>query len=288
MEGLSAISKYQLEPHSFTSLGHKRMTGAGVWRSRIKSWLPLYLRRILRSLLHYSQRVGRWGIILWQVRGIDLPNQSVLVLSALASPVLSMRNLMGWQDPILLRDTCVHVPSIGEFSLRAHCDDLWHVLPHRERAIVECLKDHLRPGDVFIDAGANIGIYTVMASKLVGPQGKVIAIEMMPDTADRLEHHIGINRLENVTVIRAALSHTSGEVVEASVESGKFGQASIMKHSSSTDTTVVKVKTIALDEISCELGSVRLMKMDLEGAEKSALAGAHELLLPGDLLHGDV
>ena len=258
--------------------GVKLMRSECVLRAKVKSILPVFVRRILRSILHYAQRIGRWFIILWQARGVNWRDQLVLFMSALAAPVLSLNKLMTWQYPILLRDADVIVRNIGRFSLRQRSDDLWHVLPHREHAIANFLKMNLRPGDVFIDAGANIGIYTVMASKLVGPGGKVIAIEMMPDTADRLEHHIYINRLDNVTVIRRALDSVSGQIVEASVVKGKYGQASIVKPSANSSVTVIQVETITLDDVACGLNNVRLMKMDLEGAEYASLRGSAKLL----------
>jgi len=250
----------------------------GKTRAKAKSYLPVFVRRLLRSALHYSQRVGRWFFILWQVRGAKWQDQLVLVVSALAAPIIALHRPMTWQDPVLLCDAVVVVPDIGRFALRKFCDDLWHVFPRREQAIVNCLKANLKPGDVFIDAGSNIGIYTVMASKLVGSTGKVLAIEMMPDTAGRLEHHIHINSLVNVTLIRAALSAASGQTVEATVEKGKYGQASIIKNPDINSTSVVQVETITLDEVSRGFDRIRLMKMDLEGAELYALMGAAGLL----------
>lgn len=252
--------------------------------SQAKLFLPIFVRRILRSVLHYFQRVGRWFIILWQVRGVEWQDQLVLILSALASPVLALYKPMSWQDPILLQDAHVFVPGYGRFFLRKHCDDLWHVLPHREQAIVAYIKTHLGVGDVFIDAGANIGIYTVMASKIVGSTGRVLAVEMMPDTADRLARHVEINGLENVLVIRKALGDEPNRTVVATVEKGKFGQASTLEKPDAGAVSTVHVDTATLDDISRSLASVRLLKMDLEGAEVSALQGGMELLSRLDFL----
>src|SRR4029079_6403356 len=55
------------------------------------------------------------------------------------------------------------------------------------------IKRYLRPGDAFIDAGANVGIYTLFAAQLVGPSGSVIAFEPDPGAADRLRENVDRN-----------------------------------------------------------------------------------------------
>lgn len=190
---------------------------------------------------------------------------------------------MTWQDPILLADAEVHVRGIGRFHVRAHSDDLWHVLPSREAAIFATLRAKLRQGDVFIDAGANIGIYTVLASRLVGPTGRVISVEMMPDTGDQLERHIVLNALRNVDVVRAALSESGGTTVTARVEAGKYGQARIAKNESeanvSAGVTRIEVPALTFGDLPVPPDRrVRLIKIDLEGAEVAALRGAGTVL----------
>jgi FkbM family methyltransferase len=202
----------------------------------------------------------------------------------LAAPILSIGKFLEWQDPILLSDAQVDVKGVGKFTVRAHSDDLWHVLPWRERAIFAVLREQLRPGDTFIDAGANIGVYSVFAARLVGSDGKVLAVEMMSDTADRLKHNLALNGISNVAVCHAALSNTVGQLVTAKVTPGKYGQASISKGISEDAAISISVKTTTLDEISKNLTGVRLVKMDLEGAEALALLGAKELLNRTDYL----
>lgn len=245
----------------------------------LKRFLPVSLRKALRACLHYIQRNLRWLVVLWQVRGATARDQMVLLLSACMAPLISLRELHRWQDPVLLSDATVDVASIGRFSLRAHTDDLWHVLPWREQSIVDAMRSMLSPGDVFIDAGANIGIYTVLASRLVGPTGLVICIEMMPDTDDRLEFHIRMNGLQNVKVFRRALSDVSGQVIRASVQEGKYGQATIAADLERFGLGhTIDVETITLDDVTHDVERVRLMKIDVEGAELTALRGAVQLL----------
>jgi FkbM family methyltransferase len=247
-------------------------------REIAKKIVPAPGRRLLRSVQFYFERVGRWPIILWQVRGADWRDEWVLVRSALASPVVSARKLLEWQDPVLLDDARVIVRGVGEFEVRAFSDDLWHVLPWREREIVAVLRRHLRPGDTFVDAGANIGFYTVLASQLVGKEGAVIAVEMMPDTAERLARNIGLNDASNVEIANVALSDRAGETVSVTVTPGKYGKASIMGEGREGKTVRLDASTSTLDDLLDGRRTIRLVKMDLEGAEEAALRGGARTL----------
>jgi len=258
-------------------------------RSLAKAILPRTFRRLLRGCLHYTQRVGRWPIILWQVRGVTWSDQWILCWSALAAPFLSFERLLEWQDPILLADVQVSVCGVGEFFVRARCDDLYHVLPWRERALVVAIRKHLKKGDTFVDAGANIGFYTVLASHIVGEFGKVIAVEMMPDTAFMLRRHLALNQVNNVTVIEQALSDKAGQTTSARVIEGHYGQASIALgvQTAMCEKGNVRedlVKTVTLFEVLNGIAYVAMMKMDLEGVEYEALQGAGKALSKIDVI----
>ena len=136
----------------------------------------------------------------------------------------------------------------------------------------------LRPGDVFVDAGANIGTYTVAASREVGDSGTVVAIEMMPETMAILRSHVELNSLKNVSLSHVALSNVLGDSISVDVPSGgKHGQASIVRADPKT-SSVVTVSTSTLDDILSPYPRIRLVKMDLEGAEELALEGGRESL----------
>jgi FkbM family methyltransferase len=239
--------------------------------------LPKIKRRPLGYGWDYISRLIRWISIMREMRGATLRDQLILLASAFASPLISLYKLNQWQDPLLLRDATVRVRGIGVFFLRRCTDDLWHVLPTREQSVLKEIRQGLKPGDIFLDAGANIGIYTVLAGQLVGAAGRVIAVEMMPDTARILREHISKNHLSNVSVIEQALSNVAGQVVVASVPGGQHGQASIAK-SVAVGGTEVKVVTTTLSDILGNVERVALMKMDLEGAEQLAIEGEGDVL----------
>lgn len=255
-------------------------------RGLARSILPPTVRRGLASALHYGQRIGRWPWILRDVRGADAESSRALWQSAAASPLEALRSLGEWQDPILIADAVVEVQGIGRFSLRARCDDLWHVVPWREREVLDAFRRYLRPGDVFVDAGANIGVYTVFAASAVGVNGTVVAVEMMPDTADRLERHVAENALSNVRVERVALTDEPHQTLIATVDEGKYGQARLGATLGRVERTThqVAVTTSTLDVVTADLSRVRMLKMDLEGAEEAALRGARALLRKTDFV----
>ncbi|MGV9007096.1 MAG: FkbM family methyltransferase [Brevundimonas sp.] len=144
--------------------------------------------------------------------------------------------------------------------------------------MLEALDRYLRPGDVFVDAGANIGFFTVAAARRVGAAGRIVAVEMMPDTAQALRDHLSLNGVDNAVVIERALSDCVGAHVEATVRDGHFGQATIALASTQAGGRQVRVETTTLAEVLAALPTVAVLKIDIEGAELDALRGAGSAL----------
>lgn len=213
-----------------------------------------------------------------RMKGLHPTDQATLRRSMLVGLRIAVRDLDSWQDPELIEDATVCVEGVGQFSLRAHTDDLYHVLPSREKAVATAIKERLDAGATFVDAGANIGFYSVLGSRIVGASGRVIAIEMMPDTAMRLRQHLRMNDLANVSVLEHPLSDTSGQEIEVALPEHKHGRASMMAKSGMDAHRTLRLRTRTLDELLAECGPVDLIKMDLESAEPLALAGAPQVL----------
>ncbi len=250
-------------------------------RDRLKKMLPAGLRTYLRRAETYAARLVYWTRIAYAARG-ERPEDRRAVRSAfLRCPLTALSGIDHWQDPTLARDARIRIRGVGLFDVRAGADDLHHVLPGREPEVFDAIRTWLRPGDTFVDAGANIGFYTILASRIVGGEGRVVAIEMMPDTAAILRRHVAINDAGNVAVVEHALCETANLEIEARVDDGKFGQASIRR---AEGGRVVHVRTETLDNLLDGVEHVRLMKMDLEGAEHLALAGARSVLRRTDAL----
>lgn len=243
-------------------------------RQRLAKQTPGLVRKAIRMGEHYVRRHVEWMGLLRDCTGRSLDDKILLGLSFLAAPITSLRRLDGFEPPLLLGDVELSVRDVGRFRIRAGTDDVIHIQPSREPHIVRQLHDFLRPGGLFVDAGANIGFYSVLAAKLVGSAGSVIAIEMVPETATRLRRHAADNACWAVEVFETALSDLVGQEITVNYDELKLGQASIVAGTDIANSRSISVTTSTLDEILGSVESVELMKMDLEGAEYIALSGS--------------
>lgn len=146
-----------------------------------------------------------------------------------------------------------------------------------ERSFVERL---LQPGMAVLDIGAHHGFYTLLASRKVGAQGKVLAIEASPREREKLGLHLRINRCKNVQVESRALGDANGEARLYLVEAGQSGCNSLRKPGTSEVSESVPIRVARLDDIlrDHQFEKVDFIKLDVEGAELSVLQGAPELL----------
>ena len=246
-------------------------------RQRVAASTPGGLRKAVRMALNYIYRLWMWLHLLVELRASDAHSRLILWLSAMAAPVTAWRKLDSFQTPRLLGDISVNVQGVGRLNVRANTDDLLHVMASREPWISKILAVELALGRCFVDGGANIGFYSLLAARLVGPSGEVVAFEMMPDTAAILSKHVECNGDLPIRIVDRALSAKSGERVMASVEPGLHGQASIVTKGIGPRQSV-SVETVTLDEALAAVERVDLLKLDLEGAEFDALCGARAVL----------
>lgn len=143
----------------------------------------------------------------------------------------------------------------------------------------EMLKE-FSPGKVFFDIGANIGYYTILASRGVGEKGAVVAFEPVVSNLTYLHQHVTLNKAKNVRVLPFALSDSQ------SIASFSLGPNSAMGHIEENGgadrneaENQVFVPTVSLDEITEKLNlRPDVMKIDVEGAEMRVFAGAGKVL----------
>jgi FkbM family methyltransferase len=135
-----------------------------------------------------------------------------------------------------------------------------------------------KPGEVVVDVGAHIGLYTLRAARDVGANGKVIAVEPDPQSYRILKDNIALNYLENVTAINAALSDTSGQKKFYACTDPSLSGFELQPEGRLREVAVVKV--MSLDELlqAAGLSEVDWMKIDVEGAELKVLQGGKRLL----------
>jgi FkbM family methyltransferase len=136
------------------------------------------------------------------------------------------------------------------------------------------MRRYLRPGDSVIDGGANAGLYTLLAAKLVGKSGRVDAFEAAPATVQRLRENVTLNALSQVHVHHAALAEEA-KTVSFTVDRAKDASNRIRTGDDSANTTV-EVEAVSLDEMLT--GEYAFGKLDIEGAEPLALSGASMML----------
>ena len=155
-----------------------------------------------------------------------------------------------------------------------------------EREVLRLLADLLEDGDVVVDVGANVGIVTARASGLVGPTGRVIAVEPSPRCLGDL--HAVADGLKNVTVVDVALGAETGMVDLTGWDNpGHRGLGSVVPgHRAGLaenwfDGKTLKVPQLRLDELLAQqLGDkplIGLLKVDVEGYEPMVLKGAPDL-----------
>lgn len=143
-----------------------------------------------------------------------------------------------------------------------------------EIATVRLVRQILRPGDVVVDIGANIGFFSIRFSQLVGPQGRVFSFEPVPTTRARLLRNIAENGCGNITVCPVALMDRAASVTIYETES--HGVAGLRELSEKT--IAHPVEGARLDEYLSAPQPVRLIKIDVEGAERLVLQGAEALI----------
>jgi FkbM family methyltransferase len=135
-----------------------------------------------------------------------------------------------------------------------------------------CIEERVERGDVVFDIGAHHGLYTLLASKLVGRTGMVVAFEPLPANVTVLEKHIRMNHIGNARVLRAAASDTSGTEPFSTRLSHWEGNLS--------PDGDVEVRTVAIDDIvGDEVAPPNVIKIDVEGSEVRVLRGARRTLL---------
>ena len=253
-------------------------------RQRIAARTPASLRKLVRMALNYVNRLTMWLDVLRELKPANAHSRLIIWTSLAAAPITALSQLDSYQQPVLLDDVSVIIDGVGRFAIRARTDDLLHVLSAREPKVRQVLERQLSNGGTFVDGGANIGFYSLLAARKVGQSGRVVAFEMMPDTSAILRSHVADNSPLPIQVIERALSDQGGKFITANVEPGKHGQASIIVGSAIAGRDQINVETTTLDEALAHIGDIDVIKLDLEGAEFMALSGARSVLARTDCL----
>lgn len=148
-----------------------------------------------------------------------------------------------------------------------------------ERETVEMLRSLLKIGDSFVDGGAHIGYYTLLASSLIGPSGRVFAFEPSPSTFSRLLRNAELNNLMRATLLPYALGDREVSSTIFRLNPENAGMDSL---SPGNDEIAEKAScaVVTLDGLLASglMVPPQVIKLDVEGSEMNALRGAERLL----------
>lgn len=155
-----------------------------------------------------------------------------------------------------------------------------------EEETTALFKKIVRPGDVVLDLGANIGYFTILAAKLVGPSGKVFSFEPEPTNFRYLTKNIELNRHTNAFAFQKAISDRPGktQLFVCSYDSGhhtinQYEGIEAYRRGRKSEMRSIDIDTVTVDDfLKDKTDHVDIIKMDVEGAEALALAGMRETL----------
>lgn len=197
---------------------------------------------------------GRWRLIDWLQGRVPLIRKVVQ-----AGPIHVGRGYHIWADPCDLDGLRYFIHGINP---REPISKLFSAIIHR--------------GDLIMDIGANVGYFSILGSRLTGPKGTVHAFEASPTTA----RHLKIaerNPVGNIKIHPVAVSDHCGQV-EFSLGPADHSGVSSIRPLGSKESIRVEVPCVAIDDYFADLERVKLIKIDVEGAEMMALRGMKKLL----------
>ncbi len=146
--------------------------------------------------------------------------------------------------------------------------------------VQQMLNGEIRPGACFYDIGAHVGFFSLIAARLVGMHGCVVAIEPDPENAARLRTNVERNGMANIRVVEGAVWGTTGEVGFLRASGSSSRSQGCVGGRRAPDHEVIQVSAISVDDLVFVYGERRpdLIKIDVEGGERMVLQGARRVL----------
>ncbi|MGD0059694.1 MAG: FkbM family methyltransferase [Verrucomicrobiia bacterium] len=144
------------------------------------------------------------------------------------------------------------------------------------------IQQRLATGDVFVDVGANIGYYSLLASKLVGDSGKVVAVEALPESFRKLQDNVRVNSSRNVRSVNVAAWHRDEQVRIYTQPASPSGTTTLMRAWAARCDLEPYCEVPAKPLLDIlrpeEIKAARLIKIDVEGAEWNVVSCMAPLL----------
>jgi FkbM family methyltransferase len=233
---------------------------------------------------HIPREIAAYGLWTFRRTALSPAKRAVKKLLKRAFPAPELPHAVPWGPreiligaPLRTRLLCPtdDLSLAPELALRGTYDD----------PFVRFLIRVLRPGMTFVDVGANVGFFTVIAAQLVGRGGRVFAYECNPDLVPLLRRNVRMNWFEDRVVIVPRAAHRDEYVRTLAVPTDQTGLGSLTRFADrDANGPAVRRYEVACERLDVGLsgaGYVDLMKIDVEGGEAAALDGASRLIDQG-------
>jgi FkbM family methyltransferase len=192
----------------------------------------------------------------------------------------AVKRVVDWGSGFLKHRDMVIAHGVGRgMRFNACGSNLGYALGTTEPQMQAVLEKYLKPGDTFYDVGACVGFLSIVAARLVGPEGHVVAFEPLPRNVEAIEHNRKLNALGNLKIFGKALSNENA-VLELLVSKDPTGSKLASTGVAPDTEGVIQVETVALDDFLGPegLSPPTVVKIDVEGAELDVIAGMKEIL----------
>lgn len=192
-------------------------------------------------------------------------SKAIALCRGVSNPIPAMLDRMGWQK----KPYTLNLRNGLLMELRPSTGDLFGFYEIMLRKDYLAHGQKLSPGATVIDIGANIGCFTLLASKLVGESGRVFAIEPEATTYRQLVSNIQLNRARNVTALKIAVGGTKGTITLHADTNRLFSSiySSVNGHEVQGDDQQVDMTTLEALMTSNRIEHCDYLKLDCEGAE---------------------
>lgn len=155
-----------------------------------------------------------------------------------------------------------------------------------EETTTNIFRKIIKPGNIFLDLGANIGYFSLLAAKLTGENGKIFSFEPEPKNFYYLQKNIEVNNYKNIYPFQKAVSDKNGEIelFICEYDSGhhtikQYEGVEVYSHGRPTENRSIKIDAVKLDDFLADKADhIDVVKMDIEGAEALAVEGMKHLL----------
>ncbi|MBW2320195.1 MAG: FkbM family methyltransferase [Deltaproteobacteria bacterium] len=177
------------------------------------------------------------------------------IIYPIKQPHSSLRTVINYDQGLINVDTS----SLAEYKIL--------FFRHCEPALCNLIKNIVKPGDLCLDIGANVGAITLVMSFATGPKGKVIALEPHPGMVERLKANVELNRVDNVSIMPVALSDSAGRSILYTPEEDQINQGRSSLKPSQGINREITVEKITGEMLQDEIGNrlCKFIKIDVEG-----------------------